>query len=350
MKANKIATLALLLLITAYTSAQDVRNMVFGPVKGQTYMGQYNFNGKHKNGYGAECYADGSFYVGDFNEDKVTGRGMLISELKGITNVPDAIVYVGNMKNGKKEGKGTCYNELGIMVFNGTFAGDKPQTAEPLTSKIFTVIDAADDAIYLGEVEDGQPKGCGLMLQNDGGITFARYRDGAPRGVGMTLYGKEAWSVGNWTDGGYKEIKNSHDSNQQIQAYQASSKAFIREIRQELFEATMGFAQSGMELATAILQDKNGGAAGGDADGSVPTGQSYDYYNTQYRKWESRAKNCFENRVRKKVTAQTTMDSQVATGEAKNLRSYQRLMRQVRLAAHKSGWKIPISKYENASF
>lgn len=80
------------------------------------------------------------------------------------------------------------------------------------------------------------------------------------------------------------------------------------------------------------------------------SGKSLSYYQTLYNKWELKAKNTFEDRVRHKVAANTAGDGRVANSDAKLLRQYQKSMRSVRLAAQKEGFSIPQSKYEIASF
>ena len=66
---------------------------------------------KRKNGYGIERYKDGSIYVGDFSKGKVSGRGMLLTFEKGVSNVKGAVIYIGNWVNGKKQWYRTmeCY-------------------------------------------------------------------------------------------------------------------------------------------------------------------------------------------------------------------------------------------------
>ncbi len=82
----------------------------------------------------------------------------------------------------------------------------------------------------------------------------------------------------------------------------------------------------------------------------MASGKSQSYYQTLYNKWEQKAKNTFEDRVRHKVSAETYGDGRVASSDAKLLRQYQSSMRSVRMAAKKEGFNIPQSKYENVSF
>lgn len=353
---NKFIALVVLLLgLSLAAPAQNLAEVLFGKDSKQTYMGQYNYNGKRKNGFGIERYKNGSVYVGDFVEGKVSGRGMLITSGKDIDGVEGATVYVGNWRDGKKNGRGTCYDASGKVVFRGKFANDKPSEASEAdnANRSFAIKDIGKD-VYLGEMSGSRQDGFGLTLMESGEFVYGSMKNGVRQGIGMVFYTPEVWEVGRWTDGSFEAFNNSKTANANIEAFRSSNKEANKQMRADLFTAAQNFAQAGLAAASIVNDAKSssGTVADGDMalDGSVPSGKSQSYYQSLYNKWESKAKNTFEDRVRHKVTAKTSGDFRVASSDRKLLRTYQKSMRQVRLQAQKEGFHIAQSKYETASF
>lgn len=351
---NKLLLLAVCCLAFQMLPAQDLGKILFGQDSKETYMGQLNYNGKRKNGFGIERYRNGSVYVGDFNEDKISGRGMMIALEKGISNVPGAVVYVGAWRDGKKVGRGTAYDSNGAPVFSGTFAGDKPQGSGTDDATSSFVMQETDNTLYWGESTDGQSEGFGLMMQEDGTILFGRFAAGVPSSVGMRFYSPELWEVGVWKDGEFRVFNNAKKAYSDIAAVKFERKQSRKEMWNSLLEAGSNFAQAGlktMEIVNGVSGKNTASASGGDGDGaSVPSGKSLSYYQTEYKKLEQKAKNTYGDRVRHKSTAKTSGDALVASSDAKLLRTYQKSMRKVRLMAQKQGFNIPVSEYEKVSF
>lgn len=79
MASRLLVIAALLFSMCAVANAQEISDILFGQNNKEDYMGQYNYNGKRKNGFGIERYKNGAVYVGDFVENEISGRGMLIS-------------------------------------------------------------------------------------------------------------------------------------------------------------------------------------------------------------------------------------------------------------------------------
>lgn len=347
---------ALLFSMCAASNAQEISDILFGQNNKEDYMGQYNYNGKRKNGFGIERYKNGSVYVGDFVENEISGRGMLISLKKEISNVDGAFVYVGNWREGKKSGRGVCYDASGNVVYSGKFVNDKPSGSSLADEKKRSfVIKNIGKNLYLGEMSGKRQDGFGLTLNESGEIVYGSMKNGVRQGIGMIFYSPDVWEVGHWTDGKFSAFKNSQTANADIASFRASNKEQNRIMREQLFEAAQNFAQAGLTVTTMVSEIKSGGAssaAGGDesVDGSVPSGKSKSYYQAQYDKWESKARNTYNDRVRHKVNTKTVGDGRVATSDAKLLRQYQKAMRQVRLQAQKEGFNIPQSEYETASF
>lgn len=348
----------LLLLIPLGAQAQDFASIFFADETESDYIGQYNYNGKRKNGFGIERQKGGGLYVGDFSEDNISGRGMLISPQKGISHVPGAAVYVGGWFEGKKRGKGRCYDAEGKLIYSGRFEKDKPTQAEPMgeDSEVqrFAMVDWDDD-LYIGEVRGDIPEGFGMRAQTDGSVLICPHRIGEPQGVGMIVYAPDTWEVGKWTEDSFKSIVTSQAAQTDREAFLQLRKQANKEARALLFEAASNFAQAGLTVSEITSGNSGGGAtsvavADGDASGAVASGKSREYYQTLYNKWESKAKKTYEDRVRHKSSATTAGDHRVANADAKLLRTYQKSMRQTRLMAQKSGYQITQSAYETISF
>ena len=249
-------SLAILLFPTALF-AQSLDEILFGPGNKNNYMGQYDFKGKRKNGYGIERYRNGNIYVGDFNKGKVAGRGMLLALDKGIPNVENAVVYVGNWVDGKKEGKGVCYDSSGKVVYKGSFSNDKPLTSSTTrTEQNFSTIEMGEE-LYVGETIGKRPNGYGLKLCKNGAIVFGVFKNGAIRGVCMTLFSPDNWEVGQWVDGKYRPFNNSTEANSRTSEYLTLTAEHRKQVRAELFTATMNFANSAVDLAVTIKENRN---------------------------------------------------------------------------------------------
>lgn len=355
--ASRLFTIIALFLSTCATAnAQEISDILFGQDNKEDYMGQYNYNGKRKNGFGIERYKNGTVYIGDFVENEISGRGMLISLKKEISNVDGAFVYVGSWREGKKSGRGVCYDASGNVVYSGKFVNDKPSESSSSDSKNrFFVIKNIDNNLYLGEMSGNIQDGFGLTLKDSGEIVYGSMKNGVRQGIGMVFYSPEVWEVGRWSDGKFSAFKNSQTANADIASFRASNKEQNRIMREQLFNAAENFAQAGLNVTTMVNDIKSGGTtseSGGDesVDGNVPSGKSKSYYQAQYDKWESRAKETFKDGVLHKTNAETPGDFRIVTAEGKLLRTYQRSMKQVRRIAKKAGFSLKVSKYETVSF
>lgn len=355
MKVNKLLVVCMALCsVWQGLQAQGLGDILFG-VEKTGYKGQYDFKGKRKNGYGMERYKNGNIYVGDFNKDDISGRGMLLAFDKGISNVEGAVVYVGNWMNGKKEGRGTCYDGQGNIVFQGNFVKDKPQGPSASTSlKLFRTVEM-DDELYIGETEDEMPQGYGLKLREDGAILFGTFSEGSPRGVCMTLYEGNMWEVGRYYNGEYTAFNNSTSAKDREEEYRYLSKQQRAKNRASLFEATQAFAQAGL-IAVNMVNDikSDGGTVGGEATDesgeSIADGKDYDYYFTKYKIWLSKTRKAYEDRVKYKVDNKTYDNSAVARAALKLLRSRQRMLKTIRMSAKKNGHNIPQHELETVTF
>lgn len=226
------------------SSAQDLSDLIFGKGNKNTYIGQYNYNGKRKNGFGIERYKNGAIYIGDFVENEVSGRGMLISQKNGISNVENAVVYVGIWREGKKNGRGICYDMSGRVVFKGKFLNDKPleTSSEDFGNMHFTIKDVGKD-LYLGEMLGDVSDGFGLTLQEDGKIVFGTIKNNLRQGIGMVFYSSKTWEVGRWANGRFSAFNNSQTAKAGVESFRASNMEMNKWMRNSLLEAVGNFAQ-----------------------------------------------------------------------------------------------------------
>lgn len=359
--------------------AQSLSDVLFGKETKENYIGQYNYNGKRKNGFGMERSRDGSVYVGDFSEDEISGCGMKISARKSIAHVEGAVVYVGSWRKGQKSGRGVCYDSQGNVVYDGKFAADKPVGSVPSavpSAKRF-LMEERDGRLYLGETLGGRPEGFGLTVEKDGRIVYGTRKDGMLQGPAMTFYSPQVWEVGTWTDGQYQAFNNSAASAENIAAWRQSKKAFNSSIRQDLLSAAGNFAQAGLNMvtianggqATTSTPDLGSGSTWGELTASTGEAESNkagtkkkrpeSYYRDVYAHWAKAAKSNYEAlthdgiRVIDKKTEKDEGGTAAGTwrksnfdGIKMNLRKAQREMRKIRQEARRVGYTIEQSEYE----
>lgn len=355
MMVNKVISIAAVLLFACLPlSAQDLSEVLFGKGNKADYMGQYNYNGKRKNGFGIERYKDGSVYIGDFVEDEISGRGMLISQDEGISKVEGAIVYVGNWRDGKKNGKGVCYDSAGNIVFKGKFVNDKPSVPSADDDGHRFVVTDVDGTVYFGEMLGDKKDGFGFTLESGGEIVYGMMEDGVRRGIGMVFYTPDLWEVGRWVDGRFSAFKNSQAANSAIEAFRASNKRVNSSMRDDLLNAAENFVQAGLTVNTMVNEIKGGVSSevvdGVEDDGASSGVKDKSYYQEQYDRWEAKAMKTYESGARRKINMSTHGEGRIVTSEGKLLRQYQRAMKDVRKRAKKKGYIISASKYETIEF
>lgn len=272
MATKKYSILLLLLFVGNFSFAQNIADVLFGKECKKDYIGQYNYNGKRKNGFGIERYRNGSVYIGDFSENEISGRGMLILNGGKIPHVNQAVVYVGNWLKGKKNGRGTCYDSNGNVVYDGKFQNDKPSAPNTAsTPKRFAML-SFENNLYLGEVVDGIPEGFGLTVKEDGSIVYGTMKQGQWQGVCMTYYSAELWEVGQWKDGVYNAFHNSQIAEADLVSFRIALKESNKEIRKNLLEAAGYFAQAAAKTTEIVhgiqgkLPDETYGEGGNSDD------------------------------------------------------------------------------------
>lgn len=379
MRSRPLFLTLLLACSCAFADAQTIADVLFGQGTKTNYIGQYNYNGKRKNGFGMERYRDGSFYVGDFSEGEISGRGMLLSNGKQIAHVDGAVVYVGNWRKGAKSGKGTCYDKQGNVVYEGRFANDKPVDAispQASSAKHFKM-EEKGGRLYLGETLGERPEGFGLTIEPDGRVVYGSMKAGKRQGIGMTFFSPEVWEVGQWNDGNYQPFNNSQVATASIQDFRSSNKAFNKSMRGDLLNAAGNFAQAGLNVVA--MTHGNSGVDLSNATGHISDGQSQvtvdesetvgsgasskklseDFYRDTYARWTKAAKGAYESltsagvKVKEKKTGKDVEGSAAGSWNAGHfsamkmeMRKAQREMKKTREEARRAGYKIEKSEYE----
>ena len=126
---------------------------------GTTYVG--GFQNGYANGQGTMTYPNGTTYVGAFKKDRPTGQGT--------QTYPNGDVYIGEWEDGQQNGQGT-------MTY-------------------------ADGATYVGEWRNGQRNGRGVATSPNGTVYSGEYVDGFPHGAGQLKFPDGRVQTGTWHRG-----------------------------------------------------------------------------------------------------------------------------------------------------
>ena len=108
----------------SWTNCFGIFTVSSGGHEGQKYVGEYK-DGK-RNGQGTYTYASGSKYVGEYKDGKANGQGTY--------TWADGDKYVGEFKDGKANGQGT-YTYASGRIKEGIFKDDKFLYAQKVTPR-----------------------------------------------------------------------------------------------------------------------------------------------------------------------------------------------------------------------
>ena len=146
---------------------------------GDKYLGQIK-NGK-KHGKGIMHYSDKTIYDGEWFNDLKNGQGT--------QTLPNGDRYEGNFKNNLMEGYG-IYTYKNGRVYEGQFAKD---TMEGKGRYKFTTGNE-----YLGEFQRGLFNGHGTFLYSNGDRFEGNYKNGKKNGKGAYYFKSGEKFVGEW--------------------------------------------------------------------------------------------------------------------------------------------------------
>lgn len=201
MKNNMRIVLVIMLFVNVHLYAQvsyDPKQFdcIFSTITDKNKKGIYKAQKVKGKTTGAGMYKskNDDIYIGDFKDKDFSGLGMMLtSENDTISNCPKAKYYVGRFRNGIKNGKGSCYDVNGELVYFGRFLDDKPvDEFKEDDIRYFSEV-KSDKFHYIGELEGNQPNGFGVVIYPDGDYLISKFIDG--NRVGISTY---MFSDGNW--------------------------------------------------------------------------------------------------------------------------------------------------------
>ncbi len=346
---------------------------------GKDYRGQLSA-GK-RNGLGTLQQKGGAIYAGGFEENKMTGKGILVMpDGQWVANCDSCAIYVGSVENGKKSGRGRCYNAQGKLIYTGEFDKDKPTGAYPAKSLtdghefVYTELDGDAPMYFFGETLDGAPDGMACIyspaVDVDGLITLqaalwmGRYKGGTQSGTSLYLYQNGAWETYYFNKEGEKlAVSSSREYDEMKASYQRNIDLYYKmQAERQSTRQLSGFMQALHDVGNMLIQMgetmqsyqdlKQGGGVG---SGSVGSSGSYQ---SRYNQWAQRAEanyNSLTNlgyRAKKDGkdvggTAGQGMSGGNYVSMKQSLREAQREMKSIRQKARRAGITIQKSQYED---
>lgn len=308
-----------------------------------------------RNGMGFILYKKGDLYAGDFYRDQITGYGLLIAS-KEIKNCSGCKTYVGNWKDGKKNGFGTCYDNNGIPIYQGKFADDKPTDNYPANAqerlKQFCQIELNNGNYFVGETKEGKPSGFGIIIFNNGDLWQSSFKDGLRKGIGLYLAYDGEWETMNVKGDNYDVISSSENYRIMEETRKANfNKAFSSAM--SYFEKA---AQTSVELIGEINRNSGSQTDADSGNGSYTTqgnisatkgssskSKSAESSGNNHANWSSleRSYDSYESQLIR-ISNSSNIDKQ-------EVRSIQRKMKEIRekISKQSGGHKRAISQWEN---
>ena len=211
-----------------------------GKFKGQILKGK-------RNGMGFLLYRRGALFVGDFYRDNISGYGMLISN-KDIDNCTNCRTYVGNWKDGKKKGYGTCYASNGNIIYRGQFANDKPTDEYPSkandSSRRLALIELSNENYYIGETINNLPDGFGMLIFSNGDLWQSSFKEGNRKGIGLYMANNGEWETMSFKGEEYSVVSSSEN----YRNMEAIRKANFR----NAFSDAMGYFGKATEMGVGL--------------------------------------------------------------------------------------------------
>ena len=173
---------------------------------GARYKGETT--GNIRNGWGVYLLSNGNIYFGKFENDNMNGQGIyIVEEGFQVRNCRYGVYYSGEFSDNNKSGTGYCYDRLGDLLYNGTFADDKPASEYPIENEHykFEIISYENDGRYVGSTVDGQRNGLGVYLWGNGDMWFGNWKDGQRDGYGIHISLNGPVTTGTWHGDNYSE-------------------------------------------------------------------------------------------------------------------------------------------------
>ena len=131
-------------------------------------------------------YDNGDYYIGEISKGIPNGYGKLISKKENTY-----FTYIGEFKNGKKEGNGNIFSSDNLFFYEGNWENDKKTGLGKLI----------DNGIqYNGNFKDDLFNGSGSLILKDGNFLEGEFKQGKLFGIGHLNYKNGNIYVGNFED------------------------------------------------------------------------------------------------------------------------------------------------------
>ena len=163
---------------------------------------KFNF----KNGLGAYQFLEKDSYFGEFELGDYNGKGMFIIARGAEYQLPycsNCRFYVGNWVSDMKSGLGKCYDKTGKLLYQGIFNDDKPKEKYPQSNNNtvkFEYIEYSNLDKYLGETKNGKKEGLGILFNENGDAWYGEWKDDKKNGKGIELMYNGSIKTGKWKD------------------------------------------------------------------------------------------------------------------------------------------------------
>ena len=346
-------------------NAQDISSILFSRHSAD-YFGQLTDKGKDKDGLGFQKLKNGNLYAGNIRKNKFHGYGMMIAGANGeITNCKGAYVYIGEWEDGIKKGKGTIYDKSGSAIYIGTFTDDAPSETYPSESvenaKYFTYIEIEEDGekqMYIGEVENGNPEGYGMTLDEEGFLGLSSFKNGHENGVAIMIFPPSYWATFRVKDERWFPISSSRQQAERT----ANNKAVAAREKAELMQSLNNILGAGIQIAETVeeitnrdnttvatanvdITDVSSGENGGKDRHSSITSTNGDKYNLGEQQSYNTDKRTWGN-----YDSMLSAHFYGSRGATKNdVRQWQQKMKELRAKWKAKGKGFPSSSNENKS-
>lgn len=108
---------------------------------------------------------------------------------------PNGDVYVGELVNNVRHGRGTLYKRGNELVYDGKWVGGRLHGAGSIRRR---VADRCYHRIYIGEFSNGQKHGEGKQFYRDNGTYNGQWRCGQRNGHGCMWFADGRLYIGGW--------------------------------------------------------------------------------------------------------------------------------------------------------
>ena len=200
------------------------------------------FKGNVENGFVREgkgrAYAKGGKmveYLGDWKNGKRNGVG---TEYRGLI-----ALYIGEWKNGMRNGKGKEMDENGRVVFVGEWKDGKGKGKE---------MDADGNGMYLGEWWNGKRNGVGEVLKGTRWVGY--WKDGKMNGMGYEKDGNGVMKRGClFENGEMKRVVQEFDGGKMVEYDENGKKTYEGEFKGDVEK---GFVREGFGKEFRMVEEK----------------------------------------------------------------------------------------------